>query len=254
MHKSSKLQQAGGAGLNWISLLLLAGMFFWLLVDAQADQVCFYVFQGIQTFRLGTALRSAVVTAGFARTVAFIAVLVVAIAAIGFECAEVWLKGAPKLSTRRLLYITTVVGCWCGLLVGHTRIAWQGKWLRSLERVDALEQLAGRLHRNWPSEDGSIEGLGPFVSYPFGKPTILLLLTPYPLQGSKTVVAAIERSNQGILRFQLGGSDGGDWLEWHAAGDVPQSFTGGLNEQRQLERYSQLRHGWFLSRYSDKSP
>ena len=64
-------------------------------------------------------------------------------------------------------------------------------------------------------------------------PRVLLLLTPYALSRTNTVVAAIERSTDGVLRFQLGGDDGGDWIEWHRGEGLPEDFTGGLERRPQ---------------------
>jgi len=123
-----------------------------------------------------------------------------------------------------------------------------GKRLRWVPRVDRFQMLAERLIQEWPTEDGEIPGLGPYTSYPIGKPTVLLLLTAYPLEGTDTVISAIERSGE-TIRFQLGGADGGDWIEWHPRKQLPATFTGGLADPHQLERFSSLRSRWYLVRY-----
>ena len=61
--------------------------------------------------------------------------------------------------------------------------------------------------------------------------------------------AAIERSPEGALRFDLAGNDDDAWLEWHPPGSAPASFTGGLDTGYSLQRATQLGGGWFLVTY-----
>ncbi|MEM6364587.1 MAG: hypothetical protein AAF745_09180 [Planctomycetota bacterium] len=178
--------------------------------------------------------------------------LILICGAIGFVLIGIDLSKAVSrkrpMTVGGLLMITAAIALWSSVLTQREQIAWAGKSLRWKPRLDHFETLASRLMRDWPTEDGSIEGLGPFTSYPFGRPTVLLLLTPYPLEDTDTVIAAISRSED-TLRFQLGGKDGGDWIEWHPVNQSPTSFTGGLSERRDLLQSSPLRPRWFLVRY-----
>lgn len=178
-----------------------------------------------------------------------IGVFVVTLLATVIVEAKRFVRRDRKVSMRRLLATVGFVGVWCAVCLQAHNLTWQGKRWRAQQRLTALEKLATQLDEDWPAEDGEIEGLGPFTAYPFGKPQVLLLLTPYPLAGADTVVAAVEKGDDGQLRFQLGGADGGVWVEWHPEQSHPQSFTGGLADSHELSRTSRLGDQWYLVRY-----
>ena len=169
--------------------------------------------------------------------------------AIGAECLRFLRKRAGNVSLRRMLSFVALIGVWCAICLQAHNVMWEGKRWRAQRRLAALDKLATELTNDWPSEDGEIEGLGPFTAYPFGKPQVLLLLTPYPLAGTNTVVAAVEKGSDGQLRFQLGGADGGVWVERHRPESRPKSFVGGLADSHELSRTAELNDGWYLVRY-----
>lgn len=230
--------------------LVLVTTSAWLLVDPVA----------ISTFRIGLDRQALTIPTatwqqfqlevGTIRAVGFLSLVLVVIGLIVFESRRFVSRRSERPTVRSLLFLTAMVGCWGGLLISYESIAWQGKRFRSLDRVSAMDKLAIRLDDDWPAEDGEIDGLGPYMAYPFGKPTVLLLLTPYPLDRTDTVISAIERSTDGALRFQLGGVDGGDWIEWHGNQTRPTSFTGGLSERFNVSQYVPLREDWYLVRYN----
>jgi hypothetical protein len=115
--------------------------------------------------------------------------------------------------------------------------------------VEQLEPLAERLRDQWPRGDSQLPEIGPFTAYPFGRPSVLLLMQPPSLNRESVHVSAIERSESGALRFQLGGSVANDWAEWHPETSRPRSFVGGLQDAHQLKAYSRLGSGWYLVRY-----
>lgn len=158
--------------------------------------------------------------------------------------------GSPSYrSLRALLAIATVVGLWLSLAISYQEIAWQGQRARLAWQLEDFESLAQSLARQWPSEDGEHDSLGPFMAYPFGRPRTLILLTPPQIDASGTVIAAVERREDGSLMFQLAGvTSQQDWLEWHPAGQ-PDSFVGGLDDAHLLVRSTELSNGWHLVRY-----
>lgn len=162
----------------------------------------------------------------------------------------------PIVQSRRFtlrfgLWNCLVAAIACGLFVNRDDIQWLGYRWRAASHAGQLDALAERLDQDWPSADGEIDGLGPFTSYPFGRPRVLLLLNPYPVASTNTVVAAVERSDNRSLLFQLGGSDAGVWLHWSRNGRVPRAYVSGLEENRLPRKYASLSSRWHVVAYSD---
>ena len=156
-------------------------------------------------------------------------------------------------SIRQLLAICTVVALWLSLIIHHQSVCWQGKRLRFIRQVDQFEAMIAPIRDHWPERDGEIAGIGPFMAYPFGRPTTLLLLQTPRIATKSVFVSAIEKDDQGTIRLQLTGADGGDWAEWHPNGNQPRSFVGGLSDPHQLQTASSLGQGWYLVRYHTPS-
>ncbi|QEG00647.1 hypothetical protein Mal15_47180 [Stieleria maiorica] len=160
-----------------------------------------------------------------------------------------WRLSLRPCSLRRLLAITTVIALWCGLAIHHERIAWQGKRIRFACRIDELEAIAAPLRNRWPQRDGDLPATGPFMAYPFGQPTTLVLLQSPALASQQVYVSAIERCADGAIKLQLTGTDGGDWAEWHPPNSHPASFVGGLADPHELRTADAIGRGWYLVRY-----
>ncbi len=154
-------------------------------------------------------------------------------------------------SVRQLLAITTVIAIWASLPHHHGSIAWQGKRVRFAMRVQEFETIAAPLRVNWPKCDGDLTGIGPFMAYPFGQPTTLVLLQAPRVADRSVYLSAIERCITGAIKLQLTGTDGGDWAEWHPPGCHPSSFTGGLADPHELQSATSIGDGWFLVRYKE---
>ncbi|KAA5541944.1 hypothetical protein FYK55_16235 [Roseiconus nitratireducens] len=153
------------------------------------------------------------------------------------------------VSLRSLVALTGVMALWCSLFLNHSAIAWQGKRVRLALQRDRFDSIARPLRNDWPTRDGSLQHLGPYMAYPFGKPRTLILLTSPSVTGTQLCISAIERCDSGALKLQLAGPDGGDWAEWHPPSSQPGSFTGGLNEHHDLQASLELGGGWYLVRY-----
>jgi hypothetical protein len=152
---------------------------------------------------------------------------------------------ARHRSLRSWFAYTLLVAAWLMLLVAWPEIAWQGQRLRSWSRLGQFDALAGSLRDDWPVDDGNRLTLGSYMAYPKGKPRALLTLK----SGSTPAISAVERTDDGALRFELRGAEPGTWLEWQPAESVPHDFTGGLDQEYRVQRYSPLGHGWYLVRY-----
>ncbi|WP_436715764.1 hypothetical protein U8335_26285 [Roseiconus lacunae] len=245
--KSSRIRTSiAPVGLQCIMLVIFVG---WQLLDPYAEPMMTIAAGGIRSFQWSESKDLMIAIAGSLRFNAFI-VAVIAFLAVNFWMLVQHVR-LRRYALKQLMITTGLVALWCASAIGWQQITWSGKRMRAAGRLEALDRLAVSLHEDWPQSDGEIEGLGPFNAYPWVRPSVLLLLTPYPLEGTNTVIAAIERSPQGSLRFQLGGEDGGDWIEWHDGNRIPDSFTGGLRDRHQLQRFSRIGSEWYLVRYSE---
>ncbi len=148
-------------------------------------------------------------------------------------------------SLRSWFALTLLVAAWLSVCVAWPEVAWQGQRLQTWSRLGEFESLAASLRDDWPAEDGNRAGLGSFMAYPKGKPHTLMLLTA----DSTPPVSAVERTDDGALRFELRDAESGTWLEWQPTESVPHDFTGGLEQEYRVRRYSPLGRGWYLVRY-----
>lgn len=156
-------------------------------------------------------------------------------------------------SLRGLIALTAIVALWCSFSIHRETVAWQGKRLRIAWKIGELETLAQPLRTSFPTTDGELPRIGPFMAYPFGTPTVLILLKPPSLSGGELCVGAVQRGEQGDIKFQLTGPDGGDWAEWHPDSSQPRSFVGGLGDHHRLVTSLRLGNGWYLVRYHDSA-
>jgi hypothetical protein len=152
---------------------------------------------------------------------------------------------------RSWLGLMALIAGWLTLWTNWPEIAWLGQQRRLHAELAEFESIAFTHRSNWPTQDGEHPVLGPFMAYPVGRPTILLLLTPPESPRSGIKIAAIELHPNGGLCFQLAAAETGAWLEWHPPGKSPQSFTGGLLTEYRLERSTQIAPEWFLVRYTE---
>ncbi|TWT49620.1 hypothetical protein Pla22_48170 [Rubripirellula amarantea] len=157
-------------------------------------------------------------------------------------------------SIRQLFVLVGVIAIWCSVGRYHQSIAWQGKRIRFASRVDQLEAIASTFRDDWPTTDGQRNAVGPFMAYPFGRPTTLVLLEAPRIESRLVYISAIERCANGAIKLQLTGTDGGDWAEWHPPNSRPSSFIGGLSDPHELETATSIGRGWFLVRYRAEQP
>ena len=232
-----------------VQFFSLVGIASWLLADPFAARTVLaapeFVSAGMQA--------APQTDADLFRCLTLVMVLTVAAASLMWELQRLFRRTKRSPTIRNMMTLTAVVAMWLFLSVNYQRVAWQGKRLRSTRHLEAVARLADRLNNDWPGDAGDIVGVGPFTAYPFGTPTLLLLLSPYPLESTNTVITSIERGDNGSLRFELGGDDGGDWIEWHPDGSRPNNFAGGLDDQYFLTRYTRLDDQWFLVSYRSRN-
>jgi len=165
-------------------------------------------------------------------------------------------KSSTLRSVSAWLTLTATFALWCSLVVHVEAIAWQGKRFRIAAQVDSMERIAGQLREGFPTQDGELPHLGPFMAYPFGQPSTLILLQSPPVnnhsrRNQSLYISAVERTASGAILLQLSGTDGGDWAEWHPPASRPQSFIGGLGDRHNLDSCYSIGRGWYLVRYSN---
>ncbi|PHQ33948.1 hypothetical protein CEE69_18090 [Rhodopirellula bahusiensis] len=151
-------------------------------------------------------------------------------------------------SLAQLLAVVTLAGFWFAFATHVDSIAWQGKRARFALRVEGLERIVAPLREEWPERDGELPAIGPFMAYPFGRPTTLVLLQAPSVAQQSVYVSAIELQD-GAIKLQLTGTDGGDWAEWHPPKSRPSSFVGGLSDPHEMETATPIGRGWYLVRY-----
>ncbi len=149
---------------------------------------------------------------------------------------------------RSWLALTGLVAIWLMLGLGWRDLRWRGQVHRARPNVETFSELVTSLEQSWPTIDGETPELGPFQAYPIAKPKMLLLFSQQRLPGATAPISAINRSENGALRFQLGGAETGTWLEWHPH-DAPSDFVSGLDQKFVLERATAVGDNWYLVKY-----
>ncbi|GAA5508982.1 hypothetical protein [Novipirellula caenicola] len=226
-----------------IGTLVAAGV--WAVADPKFETTLHYAW---------SAPEHLVSQVGWGRTLLFLMASLVASSSLMAMFAAMFSRCGGNVrsrSLRSLLAMTAIVAGWCSLGIHHDAIAWQGKRIRFAWRVDELEAVAAPLRKAWPTRDGELSTIGPFMAYPFGNPTTLVLLHSPWLVDDRVYVSAVERGSSGSIKLQLTGSDGGDWVEWHPPQSRPASFTGGLADPHQMQAVTAIGSGWYLVRYDD---
>lgn len=190
---------------------------------------------------------------GLVRTIAFFLVVMIASATLLALCLRLLIRRQlHSRSITTLLSVCAVTALWCSAIVNQEALAWHGSRLCIAAQFSDLESIADPLRHDWPESDGDLDGVGPFMAYPFGRPTTLILLHSRPILGDQLCIAAVERCQQGAVKLQLDGTGHDDWAEWHPRGSQPESFVGGLGDPHQLESTATLGRGWHLVRYRAK--
>jgi hypothetical protein len=236
----------------WINLVALVGLCVWAFVDARFGPTAYFLKADVQHI-LGrpshvwttrsdalhprmSALFWTLVCGAASGVILFVALFV-----------------GPRRH-RRLhswLTFTGLLAGWLAAFVSWPEIAWRGQQGRLRAELAGFEKLAQSLRNDWPRIDEERPGLGPFMAYPIGQPTMIMLLTSPKVTPSDISIAAVERQPSGALCFQLSEDETGAWLEWHPRGQAPSSFVGGLLDEHSLVRAAELERGWFLVRYRE---
>lgn len=150
---------------------------------------------------------------------------------------------------RPWLLFVTLICAWLGLLTTWPELYWYGQQVRMRRHVQAYNAVARELQTDWPRQDGELPEMGPYLAYPIGAPTTLLLLGEGTIPETPIHIAAIERPSVEAMTFELAGAEIGAWLEWRADDTPPTAYVGGLDTENQVIRYARLAPNWYLVRY-----
>lgn len=163
--------------------------------------------------------------------------------------------GPPRSrGVRRWLGLVTLACLWLGLAVGWRDLHWHGQQRRVGRQLEAVADVAAQLRADWPTTDGEIEAWGPYLAYPKGVPSTLLLLSYANIPRADFSIASIERTAADGVAFEIAGSDAGAWLCWRPDGSPPESFVGGLQTRYRVERSTQIAADWFVARFRPTGP
>lgn len=144
--------------------------------------------------------------------------------------------------------LTALIAAWLAVIVGWRDLGWLAQQQRLKFQLESFDKIASSLAVNWPRDDGQRNDLGTFMAYPIGQPTMLMVIAPTISENSPPVIS-VEKTSDGVIHFELGGSETGVWLEHHPANQQPHSFTGGLLINYRLVKSAPLTGGWFLCQY-----
>ncbi|MEX2093544.1 MAG: hypothetical protein WD971_12745 [Pirellulales bacterium] len=233
----------------WLAnLAALAWLVAWIACDGKFPAVAVALKSQLQALVDGAAVPGMAQDVGY-RLILFWILSAVALLTLFGVFSTLLAGAATHRRLRSWFAYTMLVAAWLTVFVSWRELAWQGQRLRLRTHLVELEPIAASLRSNWPTHDGDGPKLGAFMAYPQGKPRMLLMLTPPETPGTTLSFSAVERDDDGALRFNLSGDDAGTWLEWHPAGSAPRAFTGGLEGQYDFGRAAPLGRGWYLVRY-----
>ncbi len=149
---------------------------------------------------------------------------------------------------RNLFVLTTMIGLSMALFTNWKRISWEGRRHRMSARIESLQIVSDSLQKDWPTSDMNHDLLGPIMAYPQWNPSTLILLTPKPVD-SRFRIAAIDRSNKGVMRFELSSGHEKIWLEHRSDIKLDDDFTNGIDQKLTRQYYISLSPIWYLVRY-----
>ncbi len=167
------------------------------------------------------------------------------------KCISLFLLDRKYRGTRSLFGLIAYVAIWLSLVTQSNSIIEYGRAFRIEWQSNDIQSFASSINYNWDSIVSG-EGYTPigYVNpYPFGKPTLLMMLGEQQIPQTSIYFNAIERSCDKTIRFELTRSNLGYWLEVRQDGREPMNFTGGLFERYTMIAYRKLRNGIHLVRY-----
>jgi hypothetical protein len=240
--------------ITWIvNALLLVTAFVWVYTDGQSRSMMERLIrkasfqESISFARVYDSLQAgeAIFFLVFAAAIALLTLFAM--------FGGLFIGGSWFRSMRTWLLFTALVAGWLGFIASWPDVYWSGQQRRVAPVLAEAEKMARYLDAHWPVEDGELAGVGPFLAYPKGAPTVLLPLRWISFPDTDMRFSAVENSIDGTIRFELAGDETGAWLEWRRDELAPGDFTGGLETRYQVGRAQQLAPHWYLVRYNAAS-
>lgn len=231
-----------------INLATFAILAFWIFSDGEFPDSASWLKRALMSV-IGAGPVVGEDAALAARLIYLASLLICAAITLSGVIVGLFFGGVAHRGMRAWLLATALIAAWLALFVSWPELAWQGQAHRVSKVLPELTSKVETLTRNWPTGDGDLPELGPFLAYPSEHPQVLMTLIPNWRNGSELGFSTIERTTSGGLRFQLTGNETGSWLEWHPAPDEPRGFIGGLLQQFTLDRFTKLSENWYLVRY-----
>ena len=162
--------------------------------------------------------------------------------------AGIFFAEQSRRSLKHLLILTAMIALSLALFSNWKRISWEGRRYWMSGRIAAIQSINDSLQKDWPTNDMNHELLGPVMAYPQWHPTTLLLLTPMPID-NHFCLAAIDRSSEEVMRFELSSGYETIWLEHRVANQLDSEFTNGISQKFTRQYYVSISPGWYLVRY-----
>jgi hypothetical protein len=173
--------------------------------------------------------------------------IVAALSTIGIAVGLIAGSGRHR-NVRSWLVVMLLLAGWLTLFTTWPELVWRGQVWRVRGSLDEFANTADELLAAWPDNDGDIQGLGPYMAYPIGKPRTLMFMTTPPVPGTSLGIKVIERGENDSMHFQLAGNEEGVWLV-REQGDEPSAFFSGLDGEYIPVQFRQVSPGWFIVRY-----
>lgn len=152
-------------------------------------------------------------------------------------------------TTKAWLLATGLAAGWCGLLVGWDDLYWRAQQRRLNHDLAAVGRLATQLAADWPTADGDLPEVGPYLAYPRRQPTTLLFMGQGQLVGTGLRISSIENTGDEVL-VELSGAETGAWLTHRRDNKAPDRLVTGLEVSLRPVRTAPLGGGWRLVRYA----
>ncbi len=184
------------------------------------------------------------------RVYTLIGILFFAALTLGGILLTIFIGDRAHRGIRSWLLAMLVVAAWLTLSLEWPALAWKAQAWRLRASLPEFEILASALIEDWPTDDGQIPGLGPFMAYPVGKPTTLMFMNSPTVPDANLAFGTVELSDEHVVHFQLVGNEEGAWLVRHPDATEPIAYYSGLSGEYTPFRFQALGNGWFLVEYS----
>ncbi len=154
---------------------------------------------------------------------------------------------------RAWLGLMLSVVLWLVLWTNWGKIVEAGRFAQVSGETKSLLVFSQKTYDDWESftapDAPPRESWVPFNAYPLRKPSMLFFLGEQVIPETNLTVRSIERTAGEAIRFELSGSQLGNWVEWRVDDSPPKDFTGGLEAPMEMVRWRKLADRLYLVQY-----